>query len=173
MDARLRRPAREVVTASSAKDQRPAPDFARLDCSAALERVESFLRPRSGTDSASRRVPRSYRRSCAPGFLDFAADDIIFLSLSKSGSVREGALVASPLGEGERMKVRVGFVEQPRWSCVDATLTPLLGKGEATHARTMSSLPQKSLSYLGDVENDILQNRVELRARLRRRLQRS
>jgi hypothetical protein len=35
-----------------------------------------------------------------------------FVGLSKSRSVHEGARVASPLGEGERMKVRGGFVEQ-------------------------------------------------------------
>ena len=87
------------------------------------------------------------------GFLDFAAHDIIFLSLSKSASVHEGALVASPLGEGERMKVRGWICPAVALGYVDATL-PLslsLGEGEATHARIVSSLHQKSLSYLGDL----------------------
>jgi hypothetical protein len=62
-------------------------------------------------------------------------------------------LVASPFGEGERMKVRGWICRAAALVCLDATLTlPLsLGKGEATHARTMSSVHQKSLSCLGDL----------------------
>ena len=51
------------------------------------------------------------------------------------------------------MKVRGWICLAVALGCVDATLTlPLsLGKGEATHTRTMSSLHEKSLSYLGDL----------------------
>jgi hypothetical protein len=74
-----------------------------------------------------------------------------FVSLSKSRSVHEEwscrlSLRRRGEDEGEGLDLSSGRV-----GCLDATLTLSLGKGEATHARTMSSVHQKSLSCLGDL----------------------
>ena len=70
-----------------------------------------------------------------------------FVSLSKSRSVHEEwscRLSLRRRGEDEREGLDSS---SGRVGCLDATLTLLLslGKGEATHARTMSSVHQKSL----------------------------
>ena len=67
-----------------------------------------------------------------------------FVSLSKSRSVHEGALVASPLGEGERMKVRGWVGRATALVALTPSPSPSPLAGERRPTLTMSSPHQKS-----------------------------
>jgi hypothetical protein len=53
-----------------------------------------------------------------------------FASLSKSTSVHEGGVVASPLAEGERMKGEGLDLSSSRVGCLDATHHPIRWVGD-------------------------------------------
>jgi hypothetical protein len=83
--------------------------------------------------------------------------------LNRSKSIRNqdqftrAALVASPLGEGERMKVRGGFVEEPRWVALmrTLTLTPLPWQGRSDPCSHHVIPTPKIALVFGRPRNDI------------------